>query len=213
MSAEHGIHPPELEPGNPYYKVLTLISPEAAQLRGIPAESPVFVSPFTNHKGLCPHCHIEFTPIVYQTGYEVRSQHNHDDRGGIYYYAPSDDEVTNMSLGEITGWLAEIEPLGNTYVGADHLRSDSVRVNKIRAFCPAKTSSAYHEVSSGILIPNRTSKKLKPQCEAHDIDPSITMKPNIWRFEINSSGEVGFFPPQFSFDTMATQPQSHDIMV
>jgi len=81
---------PKLHIPSPYkLKALKLITPEVANTFGIPAEAPVFVSPYIVNPTVCRLCHITYTPLVYQVGQPTTAQHfckggSSTPTGGIY---------------------------------------------------------------------------------------------------------------------------------
>src|SRR3990170_2050023 len=85
------------------YKGLRLITPKLANELGIPAETPVFISPYLEESDTCSHCKIEYKPLVYPAGDIVNAHHWHKSSGGIYYFRTGGNQ-----FGTPTGssWIA-----------------------------------------------------------------------------------------------------------
>src|SRR3989344_4909723 len=149
------------------YKALRLITPERAQKVGIPAEAPVFVSPYISEAHRCSVCDKSFTPLVYQVGYTVDSQHFHDENGGIYSSPTLDGSMKHLELNG--GFIAVLEPLGKyvektvfvpqwEYVDVLHeIRSEGARINGIKAYTYFLKKS---EVRNGCLIRDKRNPKI-----------------------------------------------------
>lgn len=121
-------------------KPLRLITPETAQKFGIPAEAPIWVSPWISAAYDCEHCRCTFTPLVYSPHSTVISQHFHPNsteldigsisgRGGIYFSR----ELSSYHAA--WGWVAECEPRGGLASFRDEIMSEGAFVRGIHAFC------------------------------------------------------------------------------
>lgn len=158
------------------FKELDLISPETAQKAGIPAESPVFVSPSAKHERICGSCTTTYGPLVYQAGYRTLPHHFHEreiEGGGIYFLLKrtKDDPYFISKYG--LSWVADIT-LGtrSTYYSIGKLggRSSSVVVNRIRAYCKENNGFEHPEgpteIKEGIAMEGPWGH-MKAICEDH----------------------------------------------
>lgn len=111
-----------------YYKFLRLVRPEDAQKLGIPAECPVFVSPFvTGAQQPCQECGECFTPLVYQTGHRIQAQHFCENYGGIYFNSFQPRQTQEPYLSD---WIATLTPVGGM-TRINELRAPAVRIDRI----------------------------------------------------------------------------------
>jgi hypothetical protein len=58
-----------------YFKHLRLVPAEAANDLGLPAESPVFLSPAVSARHRCFRCPVTYGPLLYATSLVTTSQH------------------------------------------------------------------------------------------------------------------------------------------
>lgn len=71
------------------WKAVRCITPEAAAELGIPAETPVFISPYIRTPEDCPTCGATFSPLVYAPGHVTQAQHHFWRCPGIWHvHAP-----------------------------------------------------------------------------------------------------------------------------
>jgi hypothetical protein len=135
-----------------YFKQLRLAPADVLNQMGIPAEAPAFLSPVVDLARHCRVCPISYTPLVYQTGQVTYAQHYHATVGGIYFIVRHQLHLELLS--ELTGWFAEIEPLGKTAIYCDDSsrrgRSEAVRCIAISAWCMGHNES--HALESGLLF-------------------------------------------------------------
>ena len=135
-----------------YFKQLRLAPADVLNQMGIPAEAPAFLSPVVDLARHCRVCPIRYTPLVYQTGQVTYAQHYHATVGGIYFFARHQLHLELLS--ELTGWFAQIEPLGKTAIyGHDSRRlgrSEAVRCIAISAWCIGHNEN--HAMESGLLF-------------------------------------------------------------
>lgn len=83
-------------------KTLRLITPELANALDIPAESPVFVSPYVTAKSHCDECDVDYTPLIYGVGHRTEAQH-FCNNGGIYLSGSITDQWQEGS------WIAQVQ--------------------------------------------------------------------------------------------------------
>lgn len=83
------------------YKTLRLVTPERASALGIPAEAPVFVSPYVHLAVRCPNCVGTWAPLVYGFGRRTTSVHL---CAGIFHLHRL---LSQYSYGD--EWMAEAE--------------------------------------------------------------------------------------------------------
>lgn len=196
-----------------HYKLLKLITPEEANRFGVPAESPVFVSPLKSIAENCRECHVSHTPLVYSQDGITEAQHFHPTNGGIYHFSGpgiSYFDRENLARLEIApiyfnGWEARLSiPKGTNPLQVlgqrNAVRSPKVRVIQIRAFCvDSNLHRQYPEIQRGIVYeftPEFQARawewqgRLDPFCLDHlpsDLDVRIA------RFEfVIKDGTVGF---------------------
>ncbi len=207
-------HPAQEPAGLVHFKVLKLIPPETANQLGIPAEAPVFVSPFIRGAETCRDCGTTFTPLVYQTGYEVTAQHFHERSGGIYFYSTlSPAVVAARGMDNPYAWMGLVEPHGLIDPPYDERwladwreeapdlvmesRAEQVYVHEIRAYHRGRPEA----ITEGVLIANCLTDKshglrrLSPECGS-----ALSVGQPVFRFIVDQ-GEVLFealqHPPQF----------------
>jgi len=142
------------------FKMVELITPEKANELGIPAEAPVFVSPVVNTRSVCRNeCGIEYSPLVYQVGYETQAQHLHKNSGGIYFSQTANiDRVAWASDASrfFRGWVALLDPKEPIlYAVGARGRAGSVVTTEIRAY-----STSFDQIQEGIVI--KKGDKLQP---------------------------------------------------
>lgn len=107
-------------------KALRLITPERANELGVPAEAPVFCSPYVTHSRHCDQCMKDYGPLVYQVDRETVAQHWHQQAvswrgnstiGGIYVYLPEDRSQKWIYDEHL--WIALATPRGPLRMGDD----------------------------------------------------------------------------------------------
>jgi hypothetical protein len=203
---------PETEQRHYYQKMLELITPDRANQLGIPAEAPVFISPYVDRGAYCPHCGIEYTPLVYEAGQIITAQHMHEDSGGIYHYGTL--KKTPPIGSTHTRWVAEILPLGEKLEAGDShgkgmdrttvYRSEAILITRIRAYCSLRRNSLWHEIQSGLLVPNNDKKDfLRPVCDSHISATGEHTTGNHLRFAATPDGNISFsyrFNPRIGYD-------------
>lgn len=126
-------------------KDLRLIVPELARELEIPAEAPVFVSPYVSETVRCG-CGVEYRPLVYQVGREIKAHHFHRRlyvSGGIYYDKSPLKEYAKLTT--MYGFVAILEPVGRKYESNDDGESEAVLVKGIRVFCEGHRTSGFGE--------------------------------------------------------------------
>lgn len=165
-----------------YFKALRLIVPEKAEQLGFPAEGPVFVSPNIDAADQCIICETVYTPLVYQVGLVVRSQHFHQGGGigGIYHI---DDRLPFNFTYIISShpWIAMLKPFGRR----GDWRSEAVEVQSMKALCVDNRCRL--ELNEGVVIsfpaPTRPDE-LFPLCGI-DQHPWVTFRETV---EVNPNG-------------------------
>lgn len=183
-----------------YFKALKLIVPERAQELGYPAEGPVFVSPDVHAAKQCGICGTVYTPLVYQIGFVVRSQHYHQEggEGGIYYV---DRDIVPFSSSyniRPTPWIALLNLLGRR----DQWRSEAVEVQEIKALCI--DNQCRRELNEGVVVsfpaPTRPDE-LFPLCGVGQ-HSWVTIKE---QFEVNPNGR--WYSERFSVRKISLFPR------
>jgi hypothetical protein len=181
-------------------KNLRLISPEWARKLGIPAEGPVFVSPYIREAKKCG-CGTEYKPLIYQVGRNpVKAHHFHGpDSGGIYYdnSVEEDAPVTTMY-----GFVAVLEPVGRKFETSWDGNSEAVLVKQIRVFCEGHRVSGFgfgayeEELKEGVVVGDSEddASLLIPLCNQFlEEDRRILRELRIrYNFKITEEGDVLF---------------------
>lgn len=191
----------EREEGSPtYFKALKLIVPERVQALGYPAEGPVFVSPDISGEEACEICGVIYTPLVYQVGFVVRSQHYHEEGGvgGIYYVDTGRFPFSFSYNIKPSPWIAVLNLLGRR----DKWRSEAVEMKGIKALCIDRECML--ELNKGIVIslptPTRPDE-LFPLCGV-DQHPQVTLTEE---FEVNPNGR--WHSERFSIREISLPPR------
>jgi len=187
-----------------------LIAPEVAHELGIKAEGPVFVSPVIREGHMCEECNEEFTPLIYQVGYIVESQHFHEsNNGGGIYGCEYIETVRYDYIRNNGGFMGVLEAMGEpikdsvTFSGGEwgasitrHLvRAQKTLVTGIRAFT-GQTSLPYDEINEGYLVgisEKFSSEKFLFPRTRRQIGNNINAI--RYSFKILESGEIFFGPP------------------
>lgn len=139
-------------------KPLRLITPEIAQRFGMPAEAPVWVSPWISEAHICEYCQGKYTPLVYSPHSTIVAQHFHPDeleldvgsisgRGGIYFSRELSSYHTSW------GWVAECEPRGGLASFKGEIMSEGAFVRRIQAFCAFCSAEDVHQNGYNIYSP------------------------------------------------------------
>jgi hypothetical protein len=171
-----------------YIKQLRLLPQEYACHRGIPAATPVYVSPVVDLSELCPRCVRRYSSLLYAPGAVTRAQHYHDDTdGGIYFYiTPHPIAPAERALATQTGWIAHLELLGACCIPDDLYgktgRAEAVRCTRIAAWCVGGTRTVkplmrqrhiIHPLTAGLLvgypIGHEQPHLLLPICDQEDL--------------------------------------------
>jgi len=164
-------------------KDLSLITQELANSLGIPAEAPVFTSPYLRQQLKCEDCGVEYKPLVYQTGYTVKAHHFHEDQDGGIYYHPKEDR----EHGEI-GWYTILEPIGQSSI---YGRSEAVNVLGIYGTCNIHHyRNELENLDEGMAVLNPFTNSLLPVCYPIAETEQFS-NPTRYRFKI-VDGEVLF---------------------
>jgi hypothetical protein len=100
------------------HKALKLITPERANELDIPAEAPVFISPYVTKRRHCNFCHKDFSPLIYQVGQTTTAQHTCKTGGGGIYVRLSDDTSKKWIYYDYL-WTAIVNPHGPIRMGND----------------------------------------------------------------------------------------------
>lgn len=157
-----------------YWKELRLISSEKARKCGIPAEGPVFVSPFQDQLEAY-FCGRNFTPLIYQTGMEIQANHFHPTHeiGGIYYYqgVVLDGEELRAAgkyFRSRLGWIALLQPIGKIRFLNGVLISEAVSVEEIIAYCVFHYECQNrNRLSEGVILEHSLGEVV-PVCSYND---------------------------------------------
>jgi hypothetical protein len=154
-----------------YVKTLRLAPPQLVNRLGIPAETPVFLSPQVNNAQRCASCGVTYSPLLYAVGRITTAQHFHDDCGGGIYIVLTSSLAFTASLAVRSGWIAEVEPIGKTSVvsGDGTCRAETVLVRAITAWC------MHHSMAVGDIL-NR-------QHTEHVLTEGIVFAHPAWRHE------------------------------
>lgn len=100
------------------YKALKLVLPELANSYDIPAEAPVFISPYIVHKSHCYVCEADYSPLLYQIGRTTHAQHTcKTNGGGIYVRLASDHSGKWVYTNDL--WDCIVHPHGPIRMGND----------------------------------------------------------------------------------------------
>jgi hypothetical protein len=170
-----------------YLKHLRLVPAEAANELGIPAESPVFLSPAVYAPHRCSVCPVTYTPLLYAAGQVTRSQHYHETDGGIYFLVRKEMSFTT-GLFHHTGWLAQVEPIGKSAlfrgITGRYGIAEAVSCTGIWAWCLCSEPEARqlirrrhkrHPLDKGLLLGYPFDKGhpgfFLPVCDETDLHP------------------------------------------
>lgn len=164
------------------YKYADLLTPEHAQNLGIKTEVPVFVSPLVQENFNCEHCDDRIGPLVYQLGYRIKAYHFHpDSASGVYFY-----DQTCEKPDKVTDWQLLLSAEDDEFIREQsglfkkktlRLRSNSVLVRRIRAFCCLYNHG--EQISEGLLMEAfYDQSRLTPLCG--DLDTAFDVE-DEWR--------------------------------
>ena len=186
-----------------YLKNLRLVPAEATNDLGLPAESPVFLSPAVYAPHRCLLCPVTYGPLLYATGLVTTSQHYHETKGGIYFLVRKEMSATTGLLHH-SGWLAQIEPIGKSAlfrgITGRYGIAEAVSCTGIWAWCLCgepetrrliRRRHKPHPLDTGVLLgyPFDTGQPgfFLPVCEETDLHPHDAP----FRFQIRD-GTVSF---------------------
>lgn len=159
-----------------YFKSLWLISPQKAAELGLPAEAPVFVSPYQWEIKQCS-CGAKYGPLVYGPGAPIEAHHFHDFAEGGIYFDKSINGPNQWDIYANGNWIAIIEPLGPV----DRDRAKAVLVKQIMAVC----AGSCHILEKGFLV-------------GTDAEPFSGILLPVCSLEEHSNFQ-GIFEPAFKF--------------
>ncbi len=179
-----------------YYKYLKLITPDKARELAVLTEAPIFVSGYINRKERCPHCGLDYSPVVYQSGYIIASQHFSERCGGIFFHGARSVEEVDLNIENPYGWRAKVTPEGETHMQTVRntfwYSSRSVLVNTIDAECYGDEGIWHASLAGGIVI-ERSNSTLVPICSLEE-HPQYAERVR-YRFLVTDRGEIVFGKP------------------
>lgn len=150
------------------YKALRLITPELANSLGLPAEAPVFSSPYITRKGVCNECRVSYEPLVYQVGMTTKAHHFcKNNGGGIYVYDPLSMDRSGAQWVYRTGlWQAVVVPSGPIRMGHD--KGYTFRSIRPKYICYPACIRCDRQVVNGRLYSSSYNENdLVPICDLH----------------------------------------------
>lgn len=145
-------------------KALMLVTPERANELNIPAEAPVFVSPYVSDEGHCSQCHIRYTPLVYNIGHTTEAQHFCKQGGGLYVRTPEDN--TNKWIYSDNLWHATVVARGPIRMGED--KGFTFKTVEPKKFLQPYCNMCTTPLHQGALRHQTHTQYLVPVCMSHE---------------------------------------------
>lgn len=153
--------------------------------------------PLVQGKINCGQCDARIGPLVYQTGRRVPAHHFHNESAsGVYFY-----DQTCEKPDKVTDWQLLLLPEDSEFIREQsdlfekktlRLRSSSVWVQEIRAFCCLYNHR--EQISEGLLMESFYKQSyLVPLCG--DLDTAFDVEDEWrprYRFRITEGGQVLF---------------------